>query len=67
MGGTDAYTIMKMSRLCYGSLSPIDKNSPCQKVVYRYWVVVGDHSKLLLAKTYLMIIRYTLYCFWNRN
>ena len=32
-GGTDAYTFMKIAQDYYlhGSLSPIDKNSPCQK------------------------------------
>ena len=49
MGGTDAYTFMKIAQDYYlhGSLSPIDKNSPCQK---SYVLVIGDgdwynHSK----------------------
>ena len=40
-GGTDAYTFMKIAQDYYthGSLSPVDKNSPCQK---SYVIVIGD-------------------------
>ena len=40
-GGTDAYTFMKIAQDYYlhGSLSPVDKNSPCQK---SYVLVIGD-------------------------
>ena len=40
-GGTDAYTFMKIAQDYYthGSLSPVDKNSPCQ---VSYVIVIGD-------------------------
>ena len=40
-GGTDAYTFMKIAQDYYlhGSLSPVDKNAPCQK---SYVLVIGD-------------------------